>query len=61
MDPLDLTALRDTYGPKGQPPDDPRIVVKILVYGYARGIQSSLQWERACWEDVAFRVLSRNQ
>ena len=61
LDQLDLTALRDTYGPKGQPPYDPRIMVKILVYGYARGIQSSRQLERACWEDVAFRVLSRNQ
>lgn len=61
LEQLDLTAIRDTYGPKGQPPYDPRIMVKILVYGYARGVQSSRQLERACWEDVAFRVLSRNQ
>ena len=61
LEELDLTAIRDTYGPKGQPPYDPRIMVKILVYGYARGVQSSRQLERACWEDVAFRVLSRNQ
>ena len=61
LDQLDLTAILGTYGSKGQPPYDRRILVKILVYGYARGIQSSRQLERACWEDVTFRVLSRNQ
>jgi transposase len=61
VDELDLTPILRTYGPKGQPPYDPRIMVKILIYGYAQGIQSSRQLERACWEDVAFRVLSRNQ
>jgi len=61
VDELDLTPILRTYGPKGQPPYDPRIMVKILIYGYARGIQSSRQLERACWEDLAFRVLSRNQ
>ena len=60
VDQLDLTALLDTYGPKGPPPYDPRIMVKILGYGYARGIPSSRQLERACWEAVGFRVLSRN-
>ncbi len=61
LDQLDLTAIVHTYGPKGQPPYAPRVMVKILVYGYARGIQSSRQLERACWEDVGFRVLSRDQ
>jgi transposase len=61
VDELHLTPILRTYGPKGQPPYDPRIMVKILMYGYALGIQSSRQLERACWEDLAFRVLSRNQ
>lgn len=61
LDQLDLPAILATSGPNGQPPYDPRIMVKILVYGYARGLQSSRQLERACWEGGAFRVLSRNQ
>lgn len=60
-DQLNRTARLETYGPKGQPPYDPRIRGKVLVYGYARGIPSSRQRERACWEDGAFQVLSRNQ
>jgi transposase len=36
---------------------DPRVVLGLLVYGYARGIRSSRRIERACTEDVAFRVI----
>jgi Transposase DDE domain/Transposase domain (DUF772) len=33
----------------------------VLVYAYARGIRSSRMIERACEEDVAFRVLAAQQ
>jgi transposase len=32
-------------------------VVALLLYAYARGIRSSRGIERACWEDVAFKVI----
>jgi hypothetical protein len=31
--------------------------VALLLYAYARGIRSSRGIERACWEDVAFKVI----
>jgi transposase len=30
----------------------------LLLYSYARGIRSSRHIERACWEDVAFKVIA---
>jgi Transposase domain (DUF772) len=36
-------------------------VVALLIYAYARGIRSSRLIERACEEDVAFRVLAAQQ
>jgi Transposase DDE domain/Transposase domain (DUF772) len=30
----------------------------LLLYAYARGIRSSRQIERGCWEDVAFKVIT---
>jgi transposase len=36
---------------------DPQMLLALLVYGYARGLRSSRKIERACTEDVAFRVI----
>jgi Transposase DDE domain/Transposase domain (DUF772) len=36
-------------------------MVAVLLYAYARGIRSSRVIERACQEDVAFRVLAAQQ
>ena len=36
---------------------DPRMLLALLCYGYARGLRSSRKIERACTEDVAFRVI----
>ena len=33
-------------------------MVALLIYAYARGIRSSRGIERACWEDVAFKVIA---
>ena len=33
-------------------------MVALLIYAYARGIRSSRGIERACWEDVAFKVIT---
>jgi len=37
------------------------MMVAVLLYAYARGIRSSRVIERACDEDVAFRVLAAQQ
>jgi len=44
-----------------RPPYDPAMLVGLLLYAYARGIRSSRMIERACEEDVAFRVLAAQQ
>src|ERR671934_742107 len=46
---------------RSRPPYDPAMMVALLLYAYARGIRSSRVIERACEEDVAFRVLAAQQ
>jgi transposase len=60
VDHLDLSAMDAVYGneKRGQPPYDPRMMTKVLVYGYCIGIFSSRRIERALVEDIAFRILA---
>jgi transposase len=46
---------------RGFPPYDPRLMLKILIYGYTTGVRSSRGIERRCHDDVAFRFLAANQ
>jgi transposase len=43
--------------PAGRARYDPGVLLALLFYGYARGLRSSRKIERACYEDVAFRVI----
>ena len=59
---LDLSAVYASYEEeRGFPPYDPRLMVKLLVYGYAVGVSSSRKLERATFEDVAVRMLCADQ
>src|SRR3954464_8086714 len=60
---MDLEAFYAAYRGDGRsrPPYDPAMMVAVLLYAYARGIRSSRLIERACEEDVAFRVLAAQQ
>src|SRR4051795_5504791 len=60
---MDLDAFYAGYRVDGRsrPPYDPAMMVALLLYAYARGIRSSRVIERACDEDVAFRVLAAQQ
>ncbi len=57
---MDLDRFREAYrlGAAGRAPFDPAVMVALLLYAYARGIRSSRAVERACWEDVAFKVIT---
>src|ERR687897_2878038 len=46
---------------RSRPPYDPAMMVALLLYAYARGTRSSRVIERACVEDVAFRVLAAQE
>jgi len=59
---LDLDRFYSSYRKiKGQPPYDPRLMVRVLLYGYCVGVRSSRELERACVDVVAFRWLSAQQ
>src|SRR6266581_3402465 len=59
---LDLSAIYASYeDERGYPPYDPRLMVKLLVYGYANGVVSSRKLERASYRDVAVRMLCADQ
>jgi transposase len=64
VDSLDLSKIIETYKHKderGGPAYHPAVMLKILIYGYSKGICSSRKISAACEDDVAFRVLSSNQ
>jgi transposase len=60
---LDLDSFYEVYrrDGMGRPAYDPRMMVALLLYAYARGIRSARKIERACEEDVAFRVIAMLQ
>ena len=59
---LDLSRIHAVYTEgKGAPPYDPRLMVRLLIYGYATGVRSSRKLEAACVDVVAFRWLAAGQ
>ncbi|MCA1677971.1 MAG: transposase, partial [Actinobacteria bacterium] len=57
---MDLEAFYGAYRRDGRsrPAYEPAMMVALLLYAYARGMRSSRAIERACEEDVAFRVIA---
>jgi transposase len=61
---LDLSAIYTSYAEKdgrGQAVYAPEMMVRVLLYGYARGVYSSRKIQTRTFEDVAFRYLSGDQ
>ncbi len=63
VDELDLSAFYAAYrqDANGRPAHDPAMMVALLLYAYSRGQRSSRMIERACVEDIAFRVIAANR
>ena len=57
---MDLSAFDECYrnDESGAPAYDPRILLKVVLLAYSRGIFSSRRIERACRENVVFMALS---
>jgi transposase len=57
---IDVTGLEKKYknDNTGAPAYDPRIVLKIVLLAYSRGITSTRTIMRACRENIVFRALS---
>jgi len=60
VDQLDLSEIHAVYEKelRGQPPYDPRMMTKLLVYGYCVGVYSARKIQQRLVEDVAFRILA---
>lgn len=59
---LDLSAVYADYKEvRGAPPYHPKLLLKLLLYGYANGIFSSRKLERAAHELVPCRYLTADQ
>jgi transposase len=43
---------------RARPAYEPAMMVALILYAYARGSRSSRAIERACVEDVAYRVIA---
>ena len=60
IDQLDLSAIHAVYEKekRGQPPYDPRLMTKLLVYGYCTGVFSSRRIQKRLREEIPFKVLA---
>ena len=54
---MDIRKIERSYSRFGRIEYPPRILLKILVYGYMRKIYSSRELERACRENICFMYL----
>lgn len=62
IDTLDISEIERVYENelRGYPPHHPRMMLKILIYGYCTGVHSSRKLAKKCEDEVAFRYLSGN-
>lgn len=61
LEALDLSALNNSYRGSGSASYPPRLMLGILIYGYATGLFSSRKLERATYDSVAFRFIAANE
>ena len=57
---LDLRAMSGSYRGSGEASYHPRLLLGLIIYGYATGVFSSRQLERATYDSVAFRFIAAN-
>lgn len=60
VDQLDLSEIEVVYekDTRGQPPYNPRMMTKVLLYGHCTGVFSSRRIQTALIDEVPFRVLA---
>src|SRR5271167_2958196 len=61
IDALDVSAMSNSYRGSGSASYHPKLLLSILVYGYATGVFSSRKLERATYDSVAFRFIAANE
>src|SRR5476651_1464583 len=58
---LDLRAMSGSYRGSGSASYHPRMLLGVLMYGYATGVFSSRKQERSTYDSVAFRFVAANE
>ena len=58
---LDLRAMTGSYRGSGEASYHPRLLLGLIIYGYATGVFSSRDLERATHDSVAFRFIAANE
>ena len=58
---LDLRAMTGSYRGSGEASYHPRLLLGLIIYGYAIGVFSSRNLERATYNSVAFRFIAANE
>lgn len=61
VDSIDLSFIENTYSSFGQHAYDPKMLVKIILYGYTIGIRSSRKLANKCREDIVFMWIAGRQ
>jgi transposase len=58
---LDLRAMTGSYRGSGEASYHPQLLLGLIIYGYATGVFSSRNLERATYDSVAFRFIAANE
>jgi len=58
---LDVRAMTGSYRGSGEASYHPRLLLGLIIYGYATGVFSSRKLERATYDSVAFRFIAANE
>ena len=58
---LDLRAMTGSYRGSGEASYHPQLLLGLIIYGYATGMFSSRNLERATYDSVAFRFIAANE
>ena len=61
MEGLDLRVMTASYRGSGEASYHPRLLLGLIIYGYATGVFSSRNLERATYDSVAFRFIAANE
>jgi len=61
IDKLNISCVENTYSDQGASAYNPRMLVKIIFYSYAKGVRSSRKIEDLTYENIVYRYLSANQ
>jgi transposase len=58
---LDLRAMTGGYRGSGEASYHPQLLLGLIIYGYATGVFSSRNLERATYDSLAFRFIAANE